>query len=200
VLRNTLTRLGVLAAVAGLLTGCADQSSTPLGPTAAPTGALSLATTLGRTAPLSKSVTTSVLIDSTGGTIRIAETGLMVEIPAGAVAQPTLITATAIPGSSFAYDFGPHGTKFARPLVMRQAIESGRLGLLSRSTKLEIAYFASREQLNADGSEVLVNEFLPIQADVRGNRVRWEVSHFSGYVVSTGRSSRSSWSISNDDN
>lgn len=189
-LRNNFTRLGVLAVAAGLLTACADQSTTPFGPSAAPTGALSLATTLGRTAPLSQSVTTSVLIDSTGGTLRIAETGLTVEIPAGAVTQPTLITATAIPGSSFAYEFGPHGTKFARPLVMRQEIEGGRLGLLSRSAKLEIAYFASRSQLNADGSEVLVNEFLPIQADVRGNRVRWEASHFSGYVVSSGRGGR----------
>ena len=198
-LRNTLTRLGVLVTAAGLLTACADQRSTPVGPAAAPTRALTLATTLGRTAPLAQSVTTSALIDSTGGTIRIAETGLTVEIPAGAVAQPTMITATAIPGSSFAYEFGPHGTTFARPLVMHQQLEGGRLGLLSRSTTLEIGYFASRSQLNADGSEVLVNEFLPLQADVRDNRVRWQVTHFSGYVVSSGRGSRTSFSSPDSD-
>lgn len=193
--QNKLLRLAILAGAAGLLIGCAEQGGNPAGPTA---GGLVQAVTLGRSAALSQPITVSLLVDSTGGEIRIRETGLRVQIPAGAVSSPTVITATAIPGQSFAYEFGPHGTTFQRPLVMQQELESGRLGLLSRaSTQLEVGYFASSSQLDASASRVMVNEFLPVETDVTRNAVTWEVNHFSGYVISMGRTRYRGWS--NDD-
>lgn len=196
-LQNRLLRLSVLAGAAGLLIGCSDRAANPAGPA---TGGLVQAVTLGRSAALNQPITVAVLVDSTGGEIRIRETGLRVQIPAGAVSSPTVITATALPGKSFAYEFGPHGTTFQRPLVMQQELESGRLGLLSRaSTRLEIGYFASVAQLDASAGQVLVNEFLPVETDASRNAVRWQVSHFSGYVISMGRSRSRGWDRGDDD-
>src|SRR4051794_36184215 len=55
-----------------------------------------------------REVTASKVIDSRGGTISLPEAGLTLIVPAGAVANATAFSVTAIEGSSVAYEFEPH--------------------------------------------------------------------------------------------
>lgn len=188
-------RAGLLAVVAAVASACStDRAESPLSPTASTTGPRLevvrppvLAATLSRSTPLGETITVSAVIGPEGGEFKIKQAGLKVEVPAGAVSRPTTFTATAIAGDAYAYDFGPHGIRFAKPLEMEQQFNKKEREMLPRSARLEVAYFARTAQLDVADDEVVVNEFLPLTVDVKRNKLKWEVEHFSGYVISMGR-------------
>lgn len=212
--RRRLFSLATLGAVAlaTVLSACTDA---PTGPSASPpppppsagllgtlgtvtstltttvtstlTGTLTQVTALVRSEPLRRQETRSFTIrNSTGGTIEWRDVGLKVIVPANAFsAREMTITVTALRGDVVAYEFGPHGTQFDRPLTIVQNLNgTGFLGL-GLNTRLRGAYFKSADQIDHASNTALVDELLPTQVDLFRSQVRFDVSHFSGYMVST---------------
>lgn len=140
---------------------------------------------LTRNTPVSAPMTRSVTFTKAGGVIEIAELGLRVEVPAGAIPRDTMtITVTAQKGDMVAYDFQPHGTKFLKPLVFRQNLVGTSWGSSLLGT-LHGGYFKSTSQLNEARNTALLDELLP--ALILNRQVTFDINHFSGYMVSSGK-------------
>ena len=193
-LARAVAAFGVAAAA--LSAACADVSTAPTN--ASPSASLSPSTlvrskggpgttsTVGRVNAFAQPVTVSYHIDPReSGRIEIPAAGLRIDVPKGAVSEPVTISVTALPGNVVAYEFQPHGLVFRRPLEVRQDL---RAVDLPGQRDLEIAYFADKGQLDVAGGKARVNEFLASNFDFSGSEVRFDIEHFSGYMVSWGRS------------
>jgi hypothetical protein len=128
-------------------------------------------------------------IDQKGGWFTIPEAGLYIFVPENAVSAPLTISAKALTGDLMAYEFGPHGTKFNVPLQMYQDLDLAHITAHTDLSKFEVGYFADDNTLDYRTDKVAVNEFIPTAIEFQGRAVRFEVSHFSGYVIATGRGS-----------
>ena len=187
--------VSLLAVLAIGIAGCSDSRSTaPTAPTLteAPRaglllGFISTSTTLRRTSPLGGDLTVSARIGSEGGVIAIPEAGLRVVVPAGAVAVPTNFSATAVQGRAVAYEFQPHGVVFAKPLVVTQELR-GTEWFGIPILNFRAGYFSDRTKLDTEKATVQLDEILPLSLDLLRLQARFNVPHFSGYVISTGRS------------
>jgi hypothetical protein len=126
-------------------------------------------------------------VDQKGGWFSIPEAGLYIYVPENAVSAPITISAKALTGDLMAYEFGPHGTKFNVPLQMYQDLSLAHISAHTDLSKFEVGYFADDNTLNYATDRVAVNEFIPTGIVFEGRAVRFEVSHFSGYVIATGR-------------
>jgi hypothetical protein len=188
----------MLAAVAcsGLLAGCSSDSIAaphPVAPESGPkAGLLGDVLTL-VTSPLQNvlgllrltpqpELVRSITVDASGGVLDIPETGLRITIPRGAVSARTTITVKSLAGLTVAYDFAPHGIKFAVPLEFSQDLQGTKV---QAGDVLTGGYFASTTQLLTWLGLAKVNEVLP--ARIENGRAIFGVPHFSGYMVSTGR-------------
>jgi hypothetical protein len=79
------------------------------------------ASALQRNAPIAQSITRSITLYQSGGTLRIPETGLTLMIPRNAIGNaPITISVTALPRRAVAYSFEPHGTRFLDNLTLSQ--------------------------------------------------------------------------------
>jgi hypothetical protein len=184
-------RRASFALLAALTIGCSDRSS-PVAPSETPVLEIVdpavVADALHRNKPLRTWEWAAATIGPEGGELTIPAAGLKLKVPAGAVAEPIQFTAVAIPGDIVAYVFGPHGTTFARPLTVKQSLRETELFRAKHIPRnLEAGYFADWRQIDLLNDQVLVNEFLPARLDQHGANITWEVEHFSGYMLSTGR-------------
>lgn len=104
--------------------------------------------------------------------------------------QMLTISVTALAGQMVAYIFEPHGTKFLKPLTVTQDL-SGTNGLLGLQTRPNLSggYFKSESQLNTRTNTAVIDESYRIITD--GSTASFDITHFSGYMVSTGRSAPS---------
>jgi hypothetical protein len=203
---RSLRRVAALGCIAASVAACSDMPTEPARPTAGVHPGVSApslevvvppvqATGLTRRTPLPQNVTVTKTIDAHGGTIRIREAGLRVFVPPGAVSHPVQFTATALAGSLVAYDFGPHGMRFQKPLRVEQELQKLDWGPARTRAhgawNLEAGYFKDRLQLDQSRGTALVDEFLPmwVDYDVHGQHLAFAVAHFSGYMVSCGRGS-----------
>jgi hypothetical protein len=139
-----------------------------------------------RDVPLATPLTATQTIGVFGGTISLPGAGLTVVVPAFAVSTSTTITVTALAGSKVAYEFEPHGIQFNVPLIATQSLAgtSAWNGSLV-SPSLSAGYFA--DSLTATGSTALVSELLGVTLDGLLGRASFSISHFSGYLLATGR-------------
>lgn len=142
---------------------------------------------LGRKNAIRVNRTNHFRIDQNGGWYAIPEAGLYIFVPANAVSAPMTISAKALTGDLMAYEFGPHGTKFDVPLEMYQDLDLAHITAHTDLSQLEVGYFADENTLDYGTDKVAVNEFIPTGVVFEGRAVRFEVSHFSGYVIATGR-------------
>jgi hypothetical protein len=143
---------------------------------------------LQRSTPLLHNFAAAAVIGPEGGTLRIPDAGFSITFPANAVAQPTPITVTAVPGSAVAYLFQPHGLVFAAPAVITQELRGTRAPRdPSVLRQMEGAYFTGVEELV--GLVATVHETRPTLVDTNARKVTWTVEHFSGYTVSSTRRS-----------
>ena len=124
-----------------------------------------------------------------GGTMDLSkEAGLKIEVPQGAIPTSTLtITVTVLPGTMVAYDFQPHGTVFLKPLVFRQDLNNTSWDNLGFKGVLEGGYFKSTSQIDPLHGTARLDELFPVT--LGSSQVSFKIKHFSGYMVSTGRSS-----------
>lgn len=143
---------------------------------------------LRRTAPLTESVTITRTVGYDGGRIEVPGTGLTIIVPRGAVYSNTRITITALAGDQVAYEFGPHGLTFHRPLEVHQSMEGTYAE--NADPSYEAVYFgngsASDDGL-LGGLLGVVLELLNVEVDSVSQDLSFEVRHFSGYLVSSGR-------------
>ena len=142
---------------------------------------------LQRNAPLPRTYTSAATIGSAGGTIAIPEAGFRIDFPAGAVNAPVQITVKALAGRNVAYDFAPHGLRFARtPTITQELQGTAAYGSTAIRAGLEGAY--APDLLGLLGSLLRITETRPTTVQVDTWQMRWTVEHFSGYVASSRRS------------
>jgi hypothetical protein len=187
----------LIAIAAGLLaTGCGDTGITgpkQSAPNPAPTHNLVLASPLTvkvaqRDTPLTEAVTRSVYVSWFGGSLTLPGTGLTVIVPPFAVTRPITLTATAQAGSSVAYDFGPHGTHFNLPLVMVQDLTHVQMSGVN-PLDMFAGYYSSVDDAAGTAS---ITELLNLGVNVANLNAVFTVTHFSGYLIATGRCSTDS--------
>lgn len=142
---------------------------------------------LTRTTPLASPVSASQLIGVLGGTIVLPGTGLTVVVPAFALTSPTTITATAAAGDLVAYEFEPHGTTFNVPVVLTQQL-SGTSAGTQVAAPLLAGYFRSLADLDPLSGTAWVTELLNVSVGLGGTTATFGVTHFSGYLLGSGRS------------
>lgn len=139
---------------------------------------------LQRREPLATPVTVTKSIGYWGGTISVPNTGLTIRVPQGAVSSTTEFTVTALAGRAIAYEFGPHGKQFSKPLTFEQDL---RVSMLSewqlQRVKLQGGYFEDSSGLIDGLLRALVKELLPALVDTSDMKVRFDIRHFSGYLV-----------------
>jgi hypothetical protein len=139
---------------------------------------------LQRDVPLAAPVTVTKIIGAEGGRLVVPGTGLTMDFPAGALVAPTPITVTALPGRGVAYEFGPHGITFAKPVTIRQDLEPTVLNRWTAQwVRLKGGYFKSQTDLLSRLLRAVVSELLPATTDVSNMEVRFDIRHFSGYLV-----------------
>lgn len=139
-----------------------------------------------RRVPLPADILRWKMIDSKGGTLEIKEAGLRLVVPPNAVLVPTVFTVTALEGSQIAYEFGPAGSRFdSVPLRVEQDLKDI---WLPDDNSAVAGYFSSRSQLSEDGTVSTLSEPL-IQTGKDGTltKIIFDVYHFSGYVLASGR-------------
>ena len=172
---------------------CNTDAPTAARPLATPDASLVLfdpVATVGaalRTTALASDVVATAVIGSTGGSLKVPGTGFELKVPAYAVMTPTTFQVTALAGPIVAYEFEPHGTRFLVPVRFSQEtkyILGGSAGLFP-----QIGYFSSRAQLAPAKGLATVSELLPTITitDLTGKKLEGFIFHFSGYLVSSGR-------------
>lgn len=193
---RNLTAAIALAAVSLVSSSCGDATA-PVSRTDAPSAVLGLPSGLGGgvgtlvdttvntlqfAVPLLGDISRSATIGPEGGTIEIPETGFRLDIPKNALAAPTLITVTAVQGSTVAYEFEPHGIALNKRLIVTQSLGPTSIvsGLLGRS--FTGSYFTSRDDIHLDGT-AFVHELEPTSTDLLSLQLRFSIGHFSGYLV-----------------
>jgi hypothetical protein len=139
-----------------------------------------------RKRPLKGDHTESKVIGRKGGSISIPEAGLKVIVPKGAVSRPVAFSVTAISGKLVAYEFEPHGTRFAVPLRVEQ--KKDRLDLPAGGEPTA-GYFSDRAELDDRSSVGVIEEERPVLEleSAEGKVLVFSVEHFSGYLVASGR-------------
>lgn len=172
--------------------GCGD-SGVPMEPSAVPAhGAPSFALgevtaasvpTVRRSTPLTSDITASAYINRSGGVIEIPEAGFKMVIPHGAVKSKTLITVTAPAGDAVGYSFQPHGIQFLEPVRIEQVV-SGTSAEGSTGLNLIAAYVGGEGLTSAPS--VLATEILSTEWIELGKKIRFNIFHFSGYIVGVG--------------
>ncbi|HEU4564576.1 MAG TPA: hypothetical protein VFS05_08005 [Gemmatimonadaceae bacterium] len=190
-----LGRITALSLLGGAL-ACADGAGVtgPSGGLQPPPPQLEIldppewASGLERVTPLAQPITVSQQIGIRGGIISIPEAGLRVVVPPLAVRQPLTITATAVAGRLVAYEFQPHGTVFLLPLQVTQDLKGTTWRSDAGLPLMEVGYFADALQLDPLKGGALIDEFLPAVTDPVNGKLRFQIFHFSGYMVSSGRS------------
>jgi hypothetical protein len=181
----------VLAACA--IVACGDQMATAPYSAGGPAATLASESTAGvvqilkRTRPLADNYTASSVIGPRGGQLLIGPAGVRVDFARGAVTTPTRITVTALKGSSVAYKFQPHGLVFKAPVTVRQSLRhTVAWKNPALAAELQGSYF---ERLLVDPTESFarVRERRGARLHDVGRTLEFNIEHFSGYIVSTGR-------------
>ncbi len=144
-----------------------------------------------RTTSVAVPITRSAVITLAGGHIDIPELGFRLDVPAGALpADSMVISVTALAGRTVAYEFEPHGTNFLKPLTIHQDLPGRLASLLGASPTYVGGYFKNASQVNSNTGAATVNE--TFTTSLLSNQISFDITHFSGYMVATGKSGTTS--------
>lgn len=175
---------------------CADRDLTSparaasgLRAAASTTGSADVVQLLKRTDRLPESLSASGVIGPRGGHLQIGRAGFRVDFAPGAVARPTRITVTAVGGRVVAYRFAPHGLVFSAPVTIRQSLRRTEAwNDPDLAAQLQGSYF---DRLRVDASATFAGsiERRPGRLRDAGRLLEFTIEHFSGYMVSTGKTS-----------
>jgi hypothetical protein len=140
---------------------------------------------LRRKTALAAPITVTKTVGYYGGTISIPDAGFTMTIPQGALQSATSISVTAVAGDKVQYEFGPHGLVFGQNVRVRQSL-AGTYALNSNVSYEAIYYGTSSTSLLSKLVDTVL-EVLKAVLDPTSNSVTFDVRHFSGYLVSSGR-------------
>jgi hypothetical protein len=149
------------------------------------------ASVLARLVPLDSDLSATGLIGPRGGELRIDAAGVRVVFPSGALRTIMPITVIATKGRTVAYDFEPHGTTFWAPVMIEQDIGRTTASVGSLPRIMYGAYYGtSLDSSYVDNARTLVKvrETQLGYVDAATRKIKIFVGHFSGYMVSVGRS------------
>jgi hypothetical protein len=144
---------------------------------------------LKRTEALASGLSATGVIGPNGGHLEIAGAGLRVRFARGAVLSPTPITVTAVGGRIVAYKFQPHGLVFRAPVTVRQSLRgtmAWKNPLLA--ARLEGSYF-DKLIVDATAGYARSDERRPAWLTDNASFLEFSIEHFSGYIVSFGKTS-----------
>lgn len=203
----------IAVTIAGIVTACSNDSVPLSQPLSAPehaslsnaplqlTGAQTLvleAQGLLWATPRQTATSVTRTIRRGGGNFDFPGTGLQLQVPHGALSADMTFTITALAGSVVAYDFEPHGAVFAVPLTLIQSLDETNFGNVRLPkgfiSSLQGAYFTNSLAIDQTTGISAVQELIPASAAWTGSggkkvgRVSFPISHFSGYMISCGRS------------
>jgi hypothetical protein len=131
----------------------------------------------------------SKIIDQSGGTISIPQTGLTLSFPAGAVAAPVTVTVTS-DLQYVAYKMEPTGTQFLKDVTATQQLNTTSLFGSPLRSPLYAAYIAD-DSVNLSG-KVPVLEIEPsttifsVLSPLLPQAHVWTIRHFSRYMLASG--------------
>ncbi|MEP6765077.1 MAG: hypothetical protein ABJB66_12230, partial [Gemmatimonadaceae bacterium] len=80
----------------------------------------------------------------------------------------------------------PHGTKFLKALSIRQDLNGSNWDKVKVKGVLSGGYFRDRSQVDLIHGTAKLDETFPVILE--SSRVSFDIMHFSGYMVATGRS------------
>ena len=196
-----VTRLGLVALTAIAFGACAPDGATTApaiapgsshatfdvavdGAQAQPThvGPMSV-TGVRRAHALASDVTVEQLIGAQGGRLEIEEAGFTLDVPAGAVAEPTAFRVTALAGELLAYEFGPSGSTFAVPLQATQSLKATNAHRLPKRATLRLGYFASPADVDAAAGTATIAQEMTGWVHPGGRSATFPIPHFSGWII-----------------
>ena len=192
----TAIGLAVAGGLTGLTAACADGPTAPSasareagqafvpGPHRSVAPASTVVGTLGTAAPLPSDVAFRFTVQPGGSTLNVAGGAAVVRFPAGFVARPTTFTITRKAGNVVGYDFQPSGT-FNKPVTV--TIKLAGTARVEDLAALQGAYVQDWAQVDATAGTARVDELVPTTVDAKAGTVTLTLSHFSGYLMSTGR-------------
>jgi hypothetical protein len=136
-----------------------------------------------------RSISVSKVIDASGGTISIPQTGLTVSFPKGALKSALKITITA-DRDYVAYKFDPAGTQFLKDVTVTQALDNTEVFGEPLRSQLYAAYIAD-DRVSLSGKvpvleiEPSTTIFSPLNPLLPQAQV-WIIRHFSRYMLASG--------------
>jgi hypothetical protein len=152
-----------------------------------PTGAVKVKV-LPRKAEQEKAETGTLTITSAkGGSIVLPGAGVRLDVPAGAIRSGSVtIVMTATPGRMVAYEFQPHGLKFAKQVMLYQDLDQTLF-------QAGLTLWGGYNLESVDQAKGQVTSLESVLATVATDRKTGKTSaafpiwHFSGYVLTSGR-------------
>lgn len=170
--------------------GGADTTTAGDDSAAAPAPAIDTVLLLKRTSPLEADISLTAVIGPEGGEIKIREAGGKIDIPAGALKDSVTITMTAKAGWDVAYEFEPHGLVFDLPVKLQQDLRGTFADQYpSLIPTLQGSYYdTSLAEMYCGGWNLFgrVKENMPASYDQNVKQLKFEIHHFSGYLLSSG--------------
>lgn len=178
--------------VTGAAVACRGESPSPMAPPAVSMDkkvqdarSSDTVTVYTRQTPFASDVSVSEVIGSNGGMLDLKAAGLKIFVPKGAVSSPMTFSITALAGGLVAYEFTPHMV-FAQPIRIEQQLNE--LNVPGNTAGTIAGYFANRADLGVSAADVgAIQEALPVTIDQSGGKAKFTVSHFSGYLMASGR-------------
>ena len=133
----------------------------------------------------------SALVGPEGGTLSLPGADFSMEIPAGALTEPTMITVVARGGPFVVYDMYPHGLRFLQPVTAEQGLSTTASYRTRAGNAVRTAYLTrGKEQIGYDGSaspvELEAATTLFYGAQPVAETHLWILSHFSRYILVSG--------------
>ena len=154
-----------------------------------------LTTTSGLTAlrwshPLDHDVTVSNWFGS-GRRVWKMESGLALGVPSGALDYEEEITVTTRAGTDVAFEFGPHGLEFNKPVTVRilvsaleNAAELEAIADASDASRVPLGSIQAVYYAEQGGELIEVIESFPVTL-INGTWLDFQIEHFSGYALAS---------------
>jgi hypothetical protein len=146
---------------------------------------------LKRLTPLDSTISVTAVIGPNGGAIKINAAGGKIDIPAGALSEPTTITMTALAGPNVAYEFQPHGLTFAQPVKIQQDLRYTWASVYPQLLGMAHGgyYDRSLDSSFVDPGKLFVTlkEHELGYLESNATQLKFYINHFSGYLVTCGR-------------
>jgi hypothetical protein len=138
-----------------------------------------------RSLALDQDVSWSFVAGPGGAVSSNSSVGLTVTVPSGALASTQVIKVTALAGDAVAYRFEPHGLVFQRPVTLKQSLNG--VSFSSRDV-LVGAYFKTDRLVVNENGLAQISEVLPVALNPYSRTATFQIEHFSGYILASGRS------------